>query len=493
MSAGKILLLIFGIFGLLISISLLVGGGTLLWADSVLKDSEDFYVTEKIEIEKDSYVIVTEPADVDIEAGWDRGWGWDLGDLVTFKVEGSNNNPSKQIFIGIAKESDIDAYLAGVEHDEVTNLNIYPYSIDYTRYSGSIIPEAPTSQIFWTESVYGTGTQILEWEIESGIYSLVLMNEDGSAGIDIDVVLGAKIPLLFGIGIGLLIGGIVALSISIFMIYLVARRSSVMTPKTPDMHKPIEEKGEVKVNEIKASFKPGITSSYENGWKQLWKYFLELFVILIISWIITLPTAVGEIGDNLVVPVLGFFAILYGIFIEGPITFGVSFANLKAARGDKLIITDMFEAFRNYLNAVLAGLLTGIIIVFGLMLLIIPGIIFACKLAFTPYLVVDRKMEVMEALKTSWNMTNGHAWKVFGIGLLGIPILIAGALLFGVGIIISIMWINLAFASLYHSVSSEPATSGQQEDNRYVKIVKERYAKGEITKDEFRKIKDELL
>jgi len=51
-------------------------------------------------------------------------------------------------------------------------------------------------------------------------------------------------------------------------------------------------------------------------------------------------------------------------------------------------------------------------------------------------------------------MTSGHAWKVFLIGLLSIPIGIAGLICFGVGIIIAIMWITLAFASLYHAVSS---------------------------------------
>ena len=64
MSAGKIILLVFGIIGLLISIGLLVGGGTLLWADNTIKDSEGFYTTETIRIEKDSYAIVTGPADI---------------------------------------------------------------------------------------------------------------------------------------------------------------------------------------------------------------------------------------------------------------------------------------------------------------------------------------------------------------------------------------------------------------------------------------------
>jgi hypothetical protein len=62
-------------------------------------------------------------------------------------------------------------------------------------------------------------------------------------------------------------------------------------------------------------------------------------------------------------------------------------------------------------------------------------------------------MAVIEAVKKSWSMTNGHAWTVFLIFLLGIPISIVGLLCLVVGIIPAIMWITATFASLYHAVS----------------------------------------
>lgn len=445
MNAGRIILLIFGVIGILISIGLLVGGGAILWLDNTAKDSEGFYTTETIQIERGSYAIVTGPANIDIEAGWDWGWVW--GDLATFKVEGSSNDPSNQLFIGIASESDLDAYLSGVEYDEIQRLQIYPDSIDYQHRSGSDVPGAPTSQTFWTSSTYGAGTQSLEWDLEPGSHSLVLMNSDGSAGVDIDIKLGVKFPWLLGVGIGLLAGGVVALVAGSMMVIFAVRRQKTVSLKPPDTSALTE-------NESIVNYRPGVLSSYGNGWRQLWKYFLELLLITIIVGLISLPTAFNEVQDTWIVPVLGLFAVAYTILIEGPIGFGASFAFLKAARGDKVEIKDMFEAFRNYFNAVFASLLVGVIIVFGLILLIVPGIIFACKLAFTPYLVVDKKMEVIEAIKTSWRMTDGYAWDVFFIGLLAIPIGIAGLLALGVGVILSVMWIGLAFASLYHVVST---------------------------------------
>lgn len=210
------------------------------------------------------------------------------------------------------------------------------------------------------------------------------------------------------------------------------------------------------------TFSPEVGSSYGNGWRQLWKYFLELFLIGLIAWVISLPTGMGGWGQGGAGAFLGILAAAYGILVVGPIDYGLNYSYLKAARGDKLEIKDVFAAFQNYWNAVLASLLVTVIVIVGFILIIIPGIIFACKLAFTPYLVVDKKMEVIEAVKTSWRMTNGHAWKVFLIGLLAIPIFIAGLICFGVGVIISIMWITMALASLYHSVSTSAQVSVEQ-------------------------------
>ena len=203
-------------------------------------------------------------------------------------------------------------------------------------------------------------------------------------------------------------------------------------------------------------FAPTVGASYGNGWRQMKKYFLELFLIGILGFLIGLPSWIFESDGDVTagLTVLGVLGFIYGILIANPTDYGVSFAFLKAARSDKPEIRDMFEAFHNYWNAVLANILVGAIVIIGFVLLIVPGIIFLCKLAFTPYLVVDRKMAVIEAVKESWRMTNGHAWTVFLILLLAIPISVVGLLCLIVGIIPAFMWIGASFASLYHAVST---------------------------------------
>jgi uncharacterized membrane protein len=200
---------------------------------------------------------------------------------------------------------------------------------------------------------------------------------------------------------------------------------------------------------------PGVGTSYDNAWRWLWKYFVELLLLVVIYIVISIPSGVGGwFPSSPAGPALGFFTSLYSVFVMGPVGYGLAYAALKAARGEKPEVTDMFEGFKTYLNVVAASLLVSVIVVVGLVLLIVPGIIFACKLAFVPYLVMDRKMEATEAIRTSWSMTDGRAGTIFLIGLLAIPIFIAGALCFGVGVIISAMWVSLAFASYYHLVSA---------------------------------------
>ena len=221
MSAGKVVLLVFGIIVLLVSVGLVFGGGALLWVNSALTDDEGFYTTRFVRLDRDSYAIVTEPADIDLGAAWI----WDWSNLVTFKVEGYSDDPSKQIFVGIAEESDLDAYLHNVEHDEIAEFSVHPYEIDYRYHPGSSSPASPASQTFWSVSAHGSGTQSLEWSLETGTYSLLLMNDDGSAGLDLRVSVGAKVPLVFGTGLGLLIGGVVGLIIGFFMVFLAVRRT----------------------------------------------------------------------------------------------------------------------------------------------------------------------------------------------------------------------------------------------------------------------------
>ncbi|MFB0565606.1 MAG: hypothetical protein ACETWK_08010 [Candidatus Aminicenantaceae bacterium] len=211
------------------------------------------------------------------------------------------------------------------------------------------------------------------------------------------------------------------------------------------------------------ALRPFVGSVYSFGWERMRKFFLDLFLITMIVGVVLIPLGMIQSLDGRETPggvILRIFSLAYFLLLFAPIDYGSAFVFLKATRGKQFEVKDMFVSFENYLNVVLAKLLVSSIIAIGIVLLIVPGIIFACKLAFVKYLVLDKKMDPVEAVKKSWKMTRGHAGNIFLLGLLAIPIGIAGLICLAVGIIPAVMWIRCAFASMYYAVSeAEKATA----------------------------------
>lgn len=206
---------------------------------------------------------------------------------------------------------------------------------------------------------------------------------------------------------------------------------------------------------VTAQFESTVGSCYSHGWGVLWKNFLELLLVFIVLLVAAIPATWLSLADEMGHYegfLLTFFAVVYSVMILAPLEYGLPYVALKAARGEKIEVKDVLEPYKNYFNVVLANLLVDIVIVVGLFFFIAPGIYFAVKLAFVPFLVVDRKLDAIEAFKESWRMTGGYGFEIFLIGLLSIPIYIGGFLLLGVGAIISILWVSIAVASMFHAV-----------------------------------------
>jgi hypothetical protein len=80
----------------------------------------------------------------------------------------------------------------------------------------------PTAQMFWGAADSGTGPRTLTWEVSSGDWAIVIMNTDGSAGVEADVSAGAALPIIRTVAVIslvagglLLIGGITMIVVAI--------------------------------------------------------------------------------------------------------------------------------------------------------------------------------------------------------------------------------------------------------------------------------------
>jgi uncharacterized membrane protein len=101
-----------------------------------------------------------------------------------------------------------------------------------------------------------------------------------------------------------------------------------------------------------------------------------------------------------------------------------------------------------------AYILTALAIALGFLALIIPGIILAMGLAFVSYLVVDRGLGPIEAMKESWRITKGHKWQLLllFLALLGINLL--GILALIIGVFVTVPITMLAFAHAYRTLNA---------------------------------------
>ena len=211
----RVLLLVFGSIVVLIALAFLAGGGVGLWSLGE-RDSSGYFTTATHELSSSSYAIASESLDVDGDV---PGWFGDR--FATARIEASSAQP---VFIGIARASDVERYLAGAQYDRITDIDADPFSVTYRRVEGSAQPAPPTEQNFWRVEASGSGTQTITWPLEAGEWSAVAMNADGSREVTVDAQFGARVSSLVWVAIASLVMGFLILIGGAALIYFGARR-----------------------------------------------------------------------------------------------------------------------------------------------------------------------------------------------------------------------------------------------------------------------------
>jgi hypothetical protein len=115
------------------------------------------------------------------------------------------------IFVGVGPSDAVASYLDGVTVDRLIQVN-WPGGVRTETIAGSAsaAPAPPTDQHFWVASDTGT-TASVDWVAGSGDWTIVVMNADGSAPIDIAGAVTIAVPALGPASIALLVVGLVLL------------------------------------------------------------------------------------------------------------------------------------------------------------------------------------------------------------------------------------------------------------------------------------------
>ncbi len=232
-------------------------------------------------------------------------------------------------------------------------------------------------------------------------------------------------------------------------------------------------------------FAPTFGAAYGTGWKVMADNFLRFLLVVLVLGIITSPMTMFNWHEphgwdhmwhspdelfrfatmGIAAAFLGFIGFLFTFLVLPVFQFGGKMMFLQGVRGETPDFDYLIAGFRkNYLNIVLTNLLMFALIGIGFVCLLIPGIIIACRLAFAPYLVMDRGLDPIQAVEESWRMTRGHGWTIFLMGFITIFLFIGGLICLFFGVLIAFMWIKSAFATMYQSVLIERGMTGAVEE-----------------------------
>jgi hypothetical protein len=216
-SAGRVVSVVAGSTLALAALGLLVGGGALVVADRTMRDG-GYLTGVPRHVSSTGYAVVV--GDVMLEGpGPDGAFpARAIGDL-RFRV--TPDDASAPVFVGIAPDADVDAFLAGVART-VPGENA---GTDRTI-AGTAPAAPPRTQSIWDVQSVGTGERELVWTPREGRWSMVLMNADGAAGVAADVDVGATVPWLDGVGTAVLGTGFVVLAAGVVLVAVAVRRAS---------------------------------------------------------------------------------------------------------------------------------------------------------------------------------------------------------------------------------------------------------------------------
>jgi hypothetical protein len=126
-TAGRIALLVTGSLLALLALAVIVTGAYGIWLHTTQR-SGGYVMTSSERFTTGGYALATRTLHISSDVPsflYGRDW---LGDV---RVRGESADPARPLFIGIAAKADVDRYLAGVAHSDVTDVNANPFGTTY--------------------------------------------------------------------------------------------------------------------------------------------------------------------------------------------------------------------------------------------------------------------------------------------------------------------------------------------------------------------------
>lgn len=189
-TAGRVVSVTLGALLITLSVGAGVPFGVMVASEGGERDADGFVTSDVQELGTPTYAVVSSHLALHVDAPTDFTPGALLGDT---RVTVTPKN-DRSVFVGLAPTAEVDRYLEGVERAELKSTDDGRPALDP---SGGAAPTTPPAQAdIWTAQSTGIGPQSLTWTPAQGDWTVVVMNADAGAGVEVGATVGAELPAL---------------------------------------------------------------------------------------------------------------------------------------------------------------------------------------------------------------------------------------------------------------------------------------------------------
>lgn len=159
---------------------------------------------------------------------------------------------------------------------------------------------------------------------------------------------------------------------------------------------------------------------------------------------------------------------LLGSALSGTVSVGYVACLWRLRKGESFDFEDFFWAFRSFnrlIHVVLMFVLRALLLVLGFVFFVVPGIYLLVGFVFAEIVLVTEEKDGVGALQRSLELVKGRWWDVFLVCLMVLFLNLVGAMVFFVGLFVTIPLTLLIWLDLWETLShpqAAPPTSSQR-------------------------------
>lgn len=162
----------------------------------------------------------------------------------------------------------------------------------------------------------------------------------------------------------------------------------------------------------------------------------------------------AELGVIMAVMFVVFLFAIVMAFISAFIHSAGTSMWLRIVRGQDASFGSFFEVKRFVLPFFFTSLLMGIAVFLGILALVIPAIIMTYGFMFVKFVVIDKDIHYVDALKASWELTDGYKLQLFVWAILAFLLNLVGLMMCCFGIVVTNAITMGALTIIYDRIAS---------------------------------------